>query len=326
MKKQYILRTVALLICAVSFTWMVKAQDQTPDERLAQSMADSIAMNKALKETIADKERLIERQNSQSEELQNELRNFSGMQNVVLLNKIEDTAKVCKSLEEECEALIITCNRADSVIAALNCELEPLRPFRESQLTEKMEYTEDWASMPFSQLDSGAIRKVLDDCDKYGGNNADIKKIAGELRTLQKDLQLYSAAWGVLTEPFNESGRRTMRRQLDALLSRYEDAPQQGELIALDELLRDYDGYVYIFQDFINRINDDLKDSRRKKSPDQARFALEKSLGDEDQISNMENIRMVPYLKDCLDEYLKALERDPLKHWAGEKEILEMVK
>lgn len=116
---------------------MVNAQDQTQDERLAQSMADSIAMNKALKETIADKERLIERQNSQSEELQNELRSFNGKHNVVLINEIEDTEKKCKLLENECDALIITRSHADSVIAALNCELEPLRPFRESQLTER---------------------------------------------------------------------------------------------------------------------------------------------------------------------------------------------
>ena len=189
MKKQYILRTVALLICAVSFTWMVNAQDQTQDERLAQSMADSIAMNKALKETIADKERLIERQNSQSEELQNELRSFNGKHNVVLINEIEDTEKKCKLLENECDALIITRSHADSVIAALNCELEPLRPFRESQLTEKMEYTEDWASTPFSELDTAALQRAMDECERYRGSNIEFERIAGELRQLQQDLQ-----------------------------------------------------------------------------------------------------------------------------------------
>lgn len=323
MKQLYIIRTLLLIVVAILSAGAVMAQDIKQDRKLSKIVNE----NRALRDTIRAREIVIERNKSYINELQTLYDSITKQKDKELNLRYDSITAKRIHLEKRRDSLKQACDEAQGVINSLNKELAELRPFRELQLMDNLKrQAPTWASKPFSQLDSGAIRKVLDDCDKYGGNNADIKKIAGELRTLQKDLQLYSAAWGVLTEPFNESGRRAMRRQLDALLSRYEDAPQQGELIALDELLRDYDGYVYIFQDFINRINDDLKDSRRKKSPDQARFALEKSLDNEDQISNMENIRMVPYLKDCLDEYLKALERDPLKHWAGEKEILEMVK
>ena len=321
MKKQYILRTVALLICAVSFTWMVKAQDQTPDERLAQSMADSIAMNKALKETIADKERLIERQNSQSEELQNELRNFSGMQNVVLLNKIEDTAKVCKSLEEECEALIITCNRADSVIAALNCELEPLRPFRESQLTEKMEYTEDWASTPFSELDVAAIQQALVECEKYRDSNVKFERIAGELRQLQQDLQVYAKADSLIKSHYDKLTKEEVHQQLTELIARYEDQPQKDELIEIDNQLHKYDGCIQAFQRLINKINEELKDSREKANPVMAQAILHISLDSPEQKADMLETRNIPYLSTLLDQYIKALEKDPLRHWIGEEKV-----
>lgn len=323
MKIQYILRTVVLLIGAVSFTWMVKAQDQTPDERLAQSMADSIAMNKALKETIADKERLIERQNSQSEELQNELRNFSGMQNVVLLNKIEDTAKVCKSLEEECEALIITCNRADSVIAALNCELEPLRPFRESQLTEKMEYTEDWASTPFSELDTAALQRAMDECERYRGSNIEFERIAGELRQLQQDLQVYAKANNLIKSHYDKLTKEEVHQQLTELIARYENKPQKTELIVIDNQLHKYDGCIQAFQRLINKINEELKDSREKANSVMATAILNICLDDMEQKNDMQETRIIPYLSALLDKYVEALKKDPLQHWIGEEKVLK---
>ena len=321
MKKQYILRTVALLICAVSFTWMVNAQDQTQDERLAQSMADSIAMNKALKETIADKERLIERQNSQSEELQNELRNFSGMQNVVLLNKIEDTAKVCKSLEEECEALIITCNRADSVIAALNCELEPLRPFRESQLTEKLAYTEDWTVTPFSKLNAAALQRAMDECERYRGSNIEFERIAKKLRLLQQDLQVYTKANDLVCHYYDKFIKEEVYLQLQELIARYEDQPQKDELIVIDNQLHKYDGCIQAFQRLINKSNEELKDSREKANSVMATAILNICLDDMEQKNDMQETRIIPYLSALLDEYVEALKKDPLQHWIGEEKV-----
>lgn len=323
MKKQYIFRTVALLICAVSFTWMVNAQDQTQDERLAQSMADSIAMNKALKETIADKERLIERQNSQSEELQNELRSFNGKHNVVLINEIEDTEKKCKLLENECDALIITRSHADSVIAALNCELEPLRPFRESQLTEKMEYTEDWALTPFSELDVAAIQQALDECVKYRGSNVKFERIAGELRQLQQDLQVYAKANNLIKKHYDKLTKEEVHQQLTELIARYENKPQKTELIEIDNQLHKYDGCIQAFQRLINKINEELKDSREKANSVMATAILNICLDDMEQKNDMQETRIIPYLSALLDKYVEALKKDPLQHWIGEEKVLK---
>lgn len=321
MKIQYILRTVALLICAVSFTWMVNAQDQTQDERLAQSMADSIAMNKALKETIADKERLIERQNSQSEELQNELRSFNGKHNVVLINEIEDTEKKCKLLENECDALIITRSHADSIIAALNCELEPLRPFRESQLTEKMEYTEDWALTPFSKLNAANIQQALSECERYRGSNVKFERIAGELRQLQQDLQVYAKADSLIKSHYDKLTKEEVHQQLTELIARYENKPQKTELIEIDNQLHKYDGCIQAFQRLINKINEELKDSREKANPVMAQAILHISLDSPEQKAYMLETRNIPYLSTLLDQYIEALEKDPLRHWIGEEKV-----
>ena len=321
MKIQYILRTVVLLICAVSFTWMVNAQDQTQDERLAQSMADSIAMNKALKETIADKERLIERQNSQSEELQNELRSFNDKHNVVLINEIEDTEKKCKLLENECDALIITRSHADSIIAALNCDLEPFRPFRDSQLTEKMEYTADWASTPFSELDVAAIQQALVECEKYRGSNVKFERIAGELRQLQQDLQVYAKADSLIKSHYDKLTKEEVHQQLTELIARYEDQPQKDELIVIDNQLHKYDGCIQAFQRLINKINEELKDSREKANSVMAQAILHISLDSPEQKADMLETRNIPYLSTLLDQYIKALEKDPLRHWIGEEKV-----
>ena len=317
------LRAVALLICAVSFTWMVNAQDQTQDERLAQSMADSIAMNKALKETIADKERLIERQNSQSEELQNELRSFNGKHNVVLINEIEDTEKKCKLLENECDALIITRSHADSVIAALNCELEPLRPFRESQLTEKMEYTEDWASTPFSELDVAAIQQALVECEKYRDSNVKFERIAGELRQLQQDLQVYAKADSLIKSHYDKLTKEEVHQQLTELIARYENKPQKTELIEIDVQLQKYNGCIRALQRLMSRINEELSDSREKANPVMAQAILHISLDSPEQKADMLETRNIPYLSTLLDEYVEALKKDPLQHWIGEEKVLK---
>lgn len=323
MKKQYILRTGVLLICAVSFAWVANAQDQTPDERLSQSMTDSIAMNKTLKKTIAEKERVIATQNSQSEELQNKLQGFNGRHNVVLINKIEDTEKKCKLLENECDALIITHSHADSVIAALSCELEPLRPFRESQLTEKLAYTEDWAVTPFSKLNAAALQRAMDECERYRGSNIEFERIAKKLRLLQQDLQVYTKANDLVCHYYDKFIKEEVYLQLQELIARYEDQPQKDELIVIDNQLHKYDGCIQAFQRLINKINEVLKDSREKANSVMATAILNICLDDMEQKNDMQETRIIPYLSALLDEYVEALKKDPLQHWIGEEKVLK---
>lgn len=36
----------------------------------------------------------------------------------------------------------------------------------------------------------------------------------------------------------------------------------------------------------------------------------------------MQETRIIPYLSALLDEYVKALKKDPLQHWIGEEKVL----
>ena len=184
-----------------------------------------------------------------------------------------------------------------------------------------MEYTEDWASTPFSELDVAAIQQALVECEKYRGSNVKFERIAGELRQLQQDLQVYAKADSLIKSHYDKLTKEEVHQQLTELIARYEDQPQKDELIVIDNQLHKYDGCIQAFQRLINKINEELKDSREKANSVMAQAILHISLDSPEQKADMLETRNIPYLSTLLDQYIKALEKDPLRHWIGEEKV-----
>lgn len=94
-------------------------------------------------------------------------------------------------------------------------------------------------------------------------------------------------------------------------------------MIVIDNQLHKYDGCIQAFQRLINKINEELKDSREKANSVMATAILNICLDDMEQKNDMQETRIIPYLSALLDEYVKALKKDPLQHWIGEEKVLK---
>jgi len=281
--------------------------------------------DRQIKDTVKVLNDTIGRKNKQLKELSKQLRKSSRAE-VDMLNKRVDSLVVERDrLKDVIERLQRQQHLSDSTLAVRTVELRELAPFRELQLKQTLEKAREWASLPFSSLDQQEMAKVITDCKRYGGNNADFKEAAQGLEALTADLYQFDNARKLLTLPFNEPKKNAARQQLKALKAKYNGKEQYQELDEVDVLLRGYRGGVIIFKNLIEKLNGELEDGGRSNNNSLvAQNTLEQVL--EEQQQNIREIEKVPYLKQRLSEYIAALKKDPLRHWGGESEIKEMLK
>lgn len=285
------------------------------------------AKDRLLKDTVKVLNDAIELKNKELKVLQKELKN-SGKETLERLEKqVADLTAERDRLKKENDELIQQKQLSVKTIAERDAELKELLPIRELKLKETLDNAKEWALLPFSQLKEQEIAKLIADCQRYGGNNADFKKAVNGLNGLQADLKQYVEARALLDRPFNEPQKNAARQQLKTLMAKYRDKPQLQDLTDTDVLLRDYDGNVMIFQDMIDKLNAELEDGGRATNNKVAAYGtLEYLLNEQEMQENIREIEKTPYLKKRLSEYLEALKKNPLQHWSGEAEIKNMVK
>ena len=229
-------------------------------------------------------------------------------------------------LANEIKALNEKFVKAEATIAQQEKDLKELLPIREQLLRQTLENSREWALLPFSQLDEQLLSKTMEGCQRYGGNDKEFKEAAQSLEQLLTELRQYLHARDLLEKPFNEQNKDASRLELKTLMEKYQDKPQAQEIDSVDVLLRDYDGSVYCFQDFIAAVDKELDSWREAKNKVLAKSTLDQMLEEDGNKETMQCINAVPYLKRRLDEYLTALRQKPLEHWSGEQEIKDMVK
>lgn len=329
-----VLRTTFFLISIWMIGLPVSAQDEL--QKIMDKYSEVVQERDGLKKQIRDKDTQIKdtvkvlndtinAKNKLLNDLQKELKKSSKEALEELKKQVISLTAERNKLQTENGELRRLKHNSDSIIAVRDEELEELLPFRELQLKQILEKAKEWTSLPLSGLDQQAIEKTLANCLRYGGNNVEFKNAASGLKSLQTDLNNYSKAQALLNQPFNEAQKNLVRQQLKILIIKYKDKPQLQELTETDALLRDYDGSVLIFQNLIEKINSELEDGgRNTNNKTLATETLKQVL--EELKENILEIEKIPYLKKRLNEYLTALNKNPLQHWDGETEIKGMVK
>ena len=212
----------------------------------------------------------------------------------------------------------------------LKKEVAALAPFREMKLKQTLADAAAWSQLPLSQLNANDVQQLLDDCRRYGGSNKEFREAAQQLEMMHSELQQFNNARQLLELPYDKQAKDAARAQLKPLIGKHKGKPQGEEISKIDELLRDYDGYVMSFQDLINKVNSELEDCRSNSNKVMAANMLEACLEEKEQQVLITDICTIPYLKERLlnemDGYLPILRKDPLKHWKEEARILEMLK
>lgn len=214
---------------------------------------------------------------------------------------------------------------AQKTVDAKEKELEQLRPFRKQMLEQMLADARQWAQQPFSKLDPVKVSKLLSDCREYGGGDSQFKNAASGVQQLQEDLTLYNEAKGLLNRPYNEQSKNKARENLKLLLKKYAGKPQLAELNTVDELLRDYDGNVLLFQQLIADMDKEIEKERESGNKNAAKEMLELALEDDDKKEVIASIKTVPYLAQLLDKYLADLKNNPISHSSVEQEVKQML-
>lgn len=214
---------------------------------------------------------------------------------------------------------------AKSMIDSKEKELQQLRPFRKQMLEQMLAEARQWSSKPFSELDPVKVAKLLSDCREYGGNDSQFKDAASRVQQLQKELAQFKEANELLNRPYNEQSKNNARANLKQLINKYAGKPQLAELKTVDELLRDYDGNVLLFQQLITEIDKEIAKERESKNRNGAREMLKLALEDDVQKEAMESIKTVPYLARLLKKYLDDLSSNPIIHSSVEQEVKQML-
>ncbi len=242
-----------------------------------------------------------------------------------LKNQISDLEKDTLQLKQSLRAHEKELADAKSSLDAMEKELVQLRPFRKQMLAQALTNANQWATVPFSTLDPSQLEKLLRDCREYGGGDAQFKDAASKIQLLLSELTQYREANDLLNHPYNEQQIKKSRQNLQQLMSKYAGKPQLSELEAVDVLLRDYDGNIYMFQELIADLDKEIEQERLSQNSNGAKEMLKLALSDKNQIDRMSSINTVPYLAKLLKRYLDDLAANPIAHSAVEQELNKMI-
>ena len=242
-----------------------------------------------------------------------------------LKKELAELAKDTVKLYQQQRILEDKLAEVQKAVDAKEKELEQLRPFRKQMLGQMLADARQWAQLPFSELDPDKVAKLISDCREYGGGDLQFKDAASVVQQLQADLTQYNEAKDLLNRPYNEQSKNKARENLKQLLNKYAGKPQLAELKTVDELLRDYDGNVLLFQQLIADVDKEIEKERESGNKNGAKEMLKLALEDDDKKEVIASIKTVPYLAQLLDKYLKDLSNNPISHSSVEQEVKQML-
>lgn len=179
-----------------------------------------------------------------------------------------------------------------------------------------IETHQDYIEQAFSTMKTDELNAIKADCAKYPTDQK-IQEFAKKVETTIGRKRDYDYAAKVVEQPFN---RTDVEKALNALNTTGMNSVQANEFNTLREELQNFEKGLNTFKELINAIS-------RKRGTIFSRRDLDDEL---DIILNKDNLKgrinslvqNVPYLKNKYNAYIKALQAEPTKQPAVEKEIL----
>ena len=288
--------------------------------RLETELQTLTARQKALSDSIKAQEGQLKAMEAEIKKVEKSLAKNQGKMDK---NKVPELQKRQAQLQLSIDGYIPEIHELNMQIIDLDKRMKEfkkkrsnLESIRDDVGKNFIETHQDYIEQAFSTMKIDELNAIKADCAKYPTDQK-IQEFAKQVETAINRKQDYDYAVKVVEQPFN---RTNVERALNTLNTTGLNSVQAKEFNTVREELLNFEKGLNTFKELINAIS-------RKRGSIFSRRDLDDEL---DIILNKDNLKErinslvqnVPYLKNKYNAYMKALQAEPTKQPAVEKEIL----
>ena len=288
--------------------------------RLETELQTLTAKQKALSDSIKAQEGQLKSLENDIKKAEKEL---AKNQDKTDKSKVAELQKRQAQLQLFIDGYILEIHELNKQIVELDRQMEEfnkrrrnLESIRDDVSKNFIETHRDYIEQAFSAMKTNELNAIKADCEKYPTDQK-IQEFAKKVETTIGRKRDYDYAAKVVEQPFN---RTNVEKALNALNTTGMNSVQTKEFNTVREELLNFEKGLNTFKELINAIS-------KKRGTIFSRRDLDDEL---DIILNKDNLKgrinslvqNVPYLKNKYNAYMKALQAEPTKQPAVEKEIL----
>lgn len=205
----------------------------------------------------------------------------------------------------------------DRLMEEFNKKRQNLENVRDNVGKKLIESNQDYLEKAFSNMDLNNLYSIKSDCDRYK-DDKNVKQFIEKVDKVISIKQAYDNAINVLSQPFN---RTNVNQALNLLPKTDMNNVQNEEMNTVRTKLQGFEQGLNTFKELINAIAKKRGTIFSKRDLDDELDIILKRDNLKGRINDQ--VMRVPYLKNKYQAYIKALQAEPTKQPAIEKEILE---
>ena len=205
----------------------------------------------------------------------------------------------------------------DRLMEEFNKKRQNLESVRDNVGKKLIESNQDYLEKAFSNMDLNNLYSIKSDCDRYK-DDKNVKQFIEKVDKVISIKQAYDNAINVLSQPFN---RTNVNQALNLLPKTDMNNVQNEEMNTVRTKLQGFEQGLNTFKELINAIAKKRGVIFSKRDLDDELDIILKRDNLKGRINDQ--VMKVPYLKNKYQAYIKALQAEPTKQPAIEKEILE---
>ena len=205
----------------------------------------------------------------------------------------------------------------DRLMEEFNKKRQNLESVRDNVGKKLIESNQDYLEKAFSNMDLNNLYSIKSDCDRYK-DDKNVKQFIEKVDKVISIKQAYDNAINVLSQPFN---RTNVNQALNLLPKTDMNNVQNEEMNTVRTKLQGFEQGLNTFKELINAIAKKRGTIFSKRDLDDELDIILKRDNLKGRINDQ--VMKVPYLKNKYQAYIKALQAEPTKQPAIEKEILE---
>jgi chromosome segregation ATPase len=205
----------------------------------------------------------------------------------------------------------------DRLMEEFNKKRQNLENVRDNVGKKLIESNQDYLEKAFSNMDLNNLYSIKSDCDRYK-DDKNVKQFIEKVDKVISMKQAFDNAINVLSQPFN---RTNVNQALNLLPKTDMNNVQNEEMNTVRTKLQGFEQGLNTFKELINAIAKKRGTIFSKRDLDDELDIILKRDNLKGRINDQ--VMKVPYLKNKYQAYIKALQAEPTKQPAIEKEILE---
>lgn len=277
--------------------------------------------------TGTDSSKLIKKNDAKIKELESKKADVAKLLASPAYKKLQELLKEQKQLESQIASLstdtinlrasISTIEAQINQVSGAVDELESIKNDVSKQLIDENKGILD---MAYSQLTLDELKSIKTKCNKYSTDQR-VNALIAEIDNVMNNKQIYDEAVQILNSKYNKFDLNRINQNLENI--RNANSIQSSEIDQIRGRLSHFESGMATFKEFIVKLNknregatsyslDDLNDDlRRIFSKDNLKERIDSE------------IIMVPYLERSYNEFINAINSEPMSHPEIEAEILK---